>query len=190
MLSKGLDFDHVGLVGILQADSIFYYPDFRSNERAYQLLTQVAGRAGRKERQGRVILQAYNLRHEVLKYIMNYDYTGLAEKELKDRQALGYPPFMRLIEITIKHKKPQQVDQASLMLAKQLQSRFGERVIGPLLPSIERLRNYYLRNILIKMEKNSQVIQEIKSSLRTSIYEVLRQPGLSSTRFNIDVDPD
>lgn len=190
MLSKGLDFDHVSLVGILQADSIFYYPDFRSNERAYQLLTQVAGRAGRKERQGRVILQAYNLRHEVLKYIMNYDYIGLAEKELSDRAALGYPPYLRLIEITVKHKKPQQADHASLLLTQQLQARFSDRVHGPLLPSIARLRNYYLRNILIKMEKNSQLIQEIKSSIRTCIYEVLKQPGLSSTRFNIDVDPD
>ena len=190
MLSKGLDFDHVGLVGILQADSIFYYPDYRSNERAYQLLTQVAGRAGRKNKQGKVILQSYNLQHDVIKYVLHYDYTGMAEKEINDRALSHYPPFTRLIEITIKHKKPAQADLAAVLITRSLQSSFGERVHGPLLPSIARIRNFYLRTVMIKMEKNSKLIQEVKMQIKSDIQEVLKQPGLSSTRFNVDVDPD
>jgi primosomal protein N' (replication factor Y) len=190
MLSKGLDFDHVGLVGILQADSMFYYPDYRSNERAYQLLTQVSGRAGRKNNQGRVILQSYNLQHEVIKYVLHYDYTGMAEKEMNDRALSHYPPFTRLIEITVKHKKPAQADLAAVLLTRSLQSAFGERVHGPLLPSIARIRNYYLRTVMIKMEKNSQLIRQVKNQIKTDIHEVQKQPGLSSARFNVDVDPD
>lgn len=190
MLSKGLDFDHVGLVGILQADSMFYYPDYRSNERAYQLLTQVAGRAGRKNKQGRVVLQSYNLQHDVIKFVMHYDYIGMAEKEIDDRQMVFYPPFIRMIEITVKHKKPDRADEATLLLLRSLQSVFGERVNGPLLPSIPRIRNYHLRQIMIKIEKSSQVLHQIKTQIRTDIHQVIKQPGLSSTRFNIDVDPD
>ncbi len=189
MLSKGLDFDHVGLVAILQADSIFYYPDFRSNERAYQLITQVAGRAGRKANLGKVILQVYNLNHAVLKYILAYDFEGLAEKELQDRKVSGYPPFLRMIEITVKHKKEVLVDQACLKLTQLLQQRFGDRVIGPLLPGIPRLRNFYLRTILIKMEKSIQLLNEVKLEIRQNIPEVMKLPGLSTTRFSVDVDP-
>ncbi len=190
MLSKGLDFDHVGLVAILQADSIFYYPDFRSNERAFQLITQVAGRAGRKENLGKVLLQVFNLRHEVLKYILMYDFEGFAEKELKDRLVANYPPFVRLIEILVKHKKPELADQACLKLTQLLQHQFGDRILGPLLPGIPRLRNYYLRNILIKMEKNTQILSDIKQAIKLFIPQVMKIPGLSSTRFNVDVDPD
>ncbi|MBK7371438.1 MAG: primosomal protein N' [Saprospiraceae bacterium] len=189
MISKGLDFDHVALVGILQADSIFYYPDFRSNERAYQLITQVAGRAGRKDIKGRVILQAYNLNHPVIKYILNYDYEGLAKNELHDRQLSSYPPYSRLIEITVKHKKPELADQACLLMTRILQEKFGERILGPLLPGIPRLRNFYLRAVLIKMEKSGSLIREIKEAIKSAIRQVIKTPGFSSTRFNVDVDP-
>ncbi|MEO5583584.1 MAG: primosomal protein N' [Saprospiraceae bacterium] len=190
MLSKGLDFDQVALTGILQADSIFYYPDFRANERAFQLITQVAGRAGRKQAHGRVYLQAFNLNHPVIPFILHYDYEGLAEQELNDRQSTGYPPFTRLINLTLKHKKPELADQGCLHLARLLESKYGERILGPLLPGIPRLRNYYLRSILIKMEKNSKLILDIKNDIRAGLEEVLKIPGLSSTRFNVDVDPD
>ncbi|MEP7322317.1 MAG: primosomal protein N' [Saprospiraceae bacterium] len=190
MLSKGLDFDQVALTGILQADSIFYYPDFRANERAFQLITQVAGRAGRKEAHGRVYLQAFNLNHPVIPFIIHYDYEGLAEHELKDRQTTSYPPYTRLINLTLKHKKPELADQGCLHLSQLLESKYGERILGPLLPGIPRLRNYYLRSILIKMEKNSKLILDIKKDIRSGIEEVLKIPGLSSTRFSVDVDPD
>ncbi|MEP7267642.1 MAG: primosomal protein N' [Saprospiraceae bacterium] len=189
MISKGLDFDHVALVGILQADSIFYYPDFRSNERAYQLITQVAGRAGRKNYQGRVFLQAYNLSHAVIKYIIQYDYEGLAEKELDDRAHSQYPPYTRLIEITVKHKKEEFADQACLHLTNLLQEKFGNRVSGPLMPGVPRIRNRYLRNILIKMEKSNSLIHSVKQSIKESIPEVLKMTGFSTSRFVIDVDP-
>jgi primosomal protein N' (replication factor Y) len=190
MLSKGLDFDHVALVGILQADSIFYYPDFRSNERAYQLITQVAGRAGRKQAHGKVYLQAYNLNHPVVPFIIHYDYEGLARHELRDRESTFYPPYSRLIHITIKHKKPELADQGCLHLTQYLQTQYGDRVMGPLLPGIPRLRNYYLRSLQIKMEKNSQLMRDIKSSIRKGLEELLKIPGLSTTRYTVDVDPD
>ncbi|MBP6796134.1 MAG: primosomal protein N', partial [Saprospiraceae bacterium] len=190
MISKGLDFDHVAIVGILQADSIFYYPEFRSNERAYQLITQVAGRAGRKNKQGKVYLQAYNLNHDVIRYIIHYDYEGLAEKELNDRNEAQYPPMIKLIEITVKHKKPEMVDLACLKLSTLLQEKFGTRISNPMLPGISRLRNLYLRSIIIKSERNTTILSEIKQSIKDLIPEVMKFTGLSSTRFSVDVDPE
>ena len=190
MISKGLDFDHVAIVGILQADSIFYYPEFRSNERAYQLITQVAGRAGRKNKQGKVYLQAYNLNHDVIRYIIHYDYEGLAEKELNDRNEAQYPPMVKLIEITVKHKKPEMADLACLKLSSLLQEKFGTRISNPMLPGISRLRNLYLRSIIIKSERNTTILSEIKQSIKDLIPEVMKFTGLSSTRFSVDVDPE
>ncbi len=190
MISKGLDFDHVALVGILHADSIFYFPQFRANERAYQLITQVAGRAGRKDVPGKVILQAFNLNHPVIRYIMSYDYIGLAESELNDREATFYPPFSRLIEIVVKHKKAELADRACLELSTMLQSLYADRVMGPLTPGIPRIRNYFLKNILIKIEKNARLITEIKYNIKICIERMQKIEGFSTVRVNVDVDPD
>ncbi len=189
MISKGLDFDHVAVVGILQADSIFYYPEFRSNERAYQLITQVAGRAGRKNKQGKVYLQAFNLNHDVIRYIIHYDYEGLALKEINDRMEAQYPPIIKLIEITVKHKKSEMADLACLRLSSLLQEKFGSRISNPLLPGISRLRNLYLRTLIIKCERNRSILSEIKHGIKATIPEVMKIPGLGSTRFSVDVDP-
>lgn len=189
MISKGLDFDHVSLVGILNADTIFYYPDFRSNERAYQLITQVAGRAGRKNKQGKVILQAHNLNHDLIKYIINYNYEELAQKEIHDRSESQYPPMIKLMEITVKHKKAEMADQACLILSNMLRASFGDRVSFPLMPGISRIRNLFLRILIIKSERNVAMLSTIKQSIKNAIPDVLKIPGLSTTRFSIDIDP-
>jgi primosomal protein N' (replication factor Y) len=162
------------VVGILQADSIFYYPEFRSNERAYQLITQVAGRAGRKNKQGKVYLQAFNLNHDVIRYIIHYDYEGLAEKELNDRNEAQYPPIIKLIEITVKHKKPEMADLACLRLSSLLQEKYGSRISDPLLPGISRLRNLYLRSLIIKCERNMAILEDIKQRYYTRSNEKSR----------------
>ena len=150
----------------------------------------MAGRAGRKQAHGKVYLQAYNLNHPVVPFIIHYDYEGLARHELRDRESTFYPPYSRLIHITIKHKKPELADQGCLHLTQYLQTQYGDRVMGPLLPGIPRLRNYYLRSLQIKMEKNSQLMRDIKSSIRKGLEELLKIPGLSTTRYTVDVDPD
>ncbi|WBM75160.1 replication restart helicase PriA [Saprospira grandis] len=189
MVTKGLDFDNVGLVAVLSADQMLQFPDFRANERAFQLMTQVAGRAGRKKKQGRVLIQAYQAEHEILREVLQHNFQQFQQRELAERRSFKYPPFQRLIKIQFKHKKRDQLLMAAEWGAKFLQSRLGDRVLGPAEPSISRVRTYYLMDLLIKLGRGGKSLRAAKDKIR-DMQELLRQKdGLSGLRVVIDVDP-
>lgn len=189
MVTKGLDFQHVGLVGILSADQLLQYPDFRSAERAFQLMLQVAGRGGRRGKQGKVIIQAINTGHPVLNDVLHNDFQSFLKRELIDRESFLYPPYRRLILITLKHRKPEVVHQASDILAKALQSRLGERVLGPTAPPVGRVRGLFLLQVLLKLERDAQMLQRTKALLWELQSVVHQTKGLSSVRIQVNVDP-
>ena len=189
MVTKGLDFDNVSLVGVVNADSLLYFPDFRSGERAFQLLMQVAGRAGRKHKRGQVIVQTSDPRHPVLKDVEKGDYEGFFNRELQERKDFQYPPLVWLIQVQIRHKKAEVVNHASRILADMLKKQFGKRVFGPALPTVARLRSYFLMDIMIKIEKDRQKLEIVKKFLISDIAEMKKQQGLSTVDVVIDVDP-
>ena len=189
MVTKGLDFENVGLVGVLNADLSLGFPDFRATERGFQLLTQVSGRSGRGERRGKVIVQAYNTGHPVLAEIGTADYAGFFTREIEERQQFNYPPFVRMITVTLKHKKPQTLNDATRIYAQHLRQRLGARVIGPAIPHVSRIRNHYLLNVLLKLERDAKVIRYAKTVLAEAEAIVHGESGMSQVRINVDVDP-
>ncbi|MDR2410093.1 MAG: primosomal protein N' [Bacteroidales bacterium] len=188
MVTKGLDFDNVSVVGILNADNMLNYPDFRSLERSFQLMMQVSGRAGRKNKQGCVLIQTYNPKHEVFEYLQNNDYYALFERLLKERNLFHYPPLVRLIKITLKHKNQTTLDRASTALAEKLKSRLGKAVLGPEFPLITKIKNLYQKDILIKLSLNKQM-QDNKEFIFCQTRDLCRNISFKSVRINIDVDP-
>lgn len=172
MLSKGLDFENVSLVGILNADMMLNFPDFRAHERAFQLMVQVSGRAGRSKKQGKVMIQTYNPYHQILQQVSTTDYTAMYKEQLQDRWQYHYPPYYRLIKITLKHKDYQKVDAGIIWLAKALQNVFGQHVLGPSAPVVARIRNQYIKNVMIKIPpkqslgKTKQQIEKIKNTFQ------------------------
>lgn len=190
MVTKGLDFDNVGLVGILSADHLFQFPDFRATERAYQLMTQVSGRAGRKHKRGKVIIQALNMAHPVLKEVLEYDYKAFFNRETSERHEFSYPPYFRLIKITLKHRNPQLLNEAAKIFDKNMKSKLGPQIIGPAVPSIPRIRGYFLLDFMIKMNKNTKNSTNIKKFIFENIHLTKSTKGFSTVRFNVDVDPN
>jgi primosomal protein N' (replication factor Y) len=189
MVSKGLDFDNVGLVGVLSADQLLHFPDFRASERTFQLITQVAGRAGRKKKQGKVIVQAYNLKHPVLFEVLQQNFENYLLRELKERQDFHYPPFNRLIHIQLRHKNSINLEDAAIFVAERLKSSLGERVLGPAVPGISRIRSYYLIDFMLKMGLNSSTLAETKKLIKNIQHELKTIKNLSGTRMVINVDP-
>ncbi|MFV0247829.1 MAG: primosomal protein N' [Tenacibaculum sp.] len=187
MLSKGLDFNNVSLVGILKADAILNFPNFRAHERAYQLMTQVSGRAGRLKKQGRVIIQTYNPFHQILKQVAENQYTNMYKDQLVDRLKFQYPPYYKLIKITLKHKDYARVENGIRWLAKSLQNIFKQNILGPSAPSISRIRNQYIKNIIVKIPpkqsitKTKESVQKIKNSFESIA-------DFRSIKFIVDVD--
>ena len=151
MLSKGLDFENVSLVGILNADTMLNFPDFRAHERGYDMMVQVSGRAGRSKKQGNVAIQTYNPFHQILQQVSTTNYTEMYKEQLQERYQYKYPPYYRLIKITLKHKDYNKVDSGVNWLFKALYSSFGEHVLGPTAPAVARIRNQYIKNIIIKI---------------------------------------
>jgi primosomal protein N' (replication factor Y) len=141
MVTKGLDFDNVGLVGILSADQLLNFPDFRSFERAYHLMSQVAGRAGRKQKRGKVVVQTYEPNHWIIQKVMQHDYEGFYKQEIIERRNFNYPPFFRIIVLKMKHRNKEMLDIGAAQLAKSLQAVFKDRVLGPEVPLVSRVRN-------------------------------------------------
>lgn len=188
MVTKGLDFNHVSLVGIINADSMMSFPDFRAHERAFQLMAQVAGRAGRKNKQGKVIIQTAQAAHFLIKQVVENNYLEVFEQQITERQQFKYPPFYRLINITIKHKDKFLLDQASAEFATILKQKLGGRVLGPEYPVVGRINNYFLKNILIKLEKDISPSIIKKDVLKDMI--TLRKTELfKQVRIALDVDP-
>jgi primosomal protein N' (replication factor Y) len=186
MVTKGLDFDHVSVVGIINADQLFSFPDFRAAERAFQLLAQVGGRAGRKDKPGKVLIQSNQIDHPVLQHIQAYNFDGFYFEELLTRKQYHYPPFVNLIQLTIKHKKPDELRLASSFLADELRSKLGRQVLGPTTPLVSKVRNMYLRQVLIKVEKNAQAMVHTKAILQEVISETQRQ--FRSAFIAVEVD--
>ena len=188
MVSKGLDFDNVSLVGILNADNMLNYPDFRAFERSYQLIAQVSGRAGRKNKQGKVIIQSNNPGHPILQYVLDNKYDEMYKSQLFERKNYKYPPFYRLIRISIRHKKQDITNKAADQLAISMRKIFGKRVLGPESPIISRVQNNYIQNIILKVERESS-FQRAKKLLDEQIINITTQNNFKSVRISTDVDP-
>lgn len=189
MVTKGLDFGRVGLVGILDADQLIHHPDFRSAERAFHLIAQVSGRAGRREEVGRVLVQTRRPDQDLLQWIRTYDFETFYEREMEERRTFGYPPFKRLILLTLRHGTSRTVDRAAREMARHLQAHLGERVLGPAVPSVSRIRNKYLREILLKIELDADVLRQAKQAVRHARDHVKNTKGLSGVLISVNVDP-
>jgi len=158
MLAKGLDFDNVSLVGIMNADNMLYHPDFRAFERSFQMMTQVAGRSGRSEKRGKVIIQTYNPNHNTIQQVTNNDYLGMYKEQLYDRQIYQYPPYFRLIKLTLKHRDFEKLKEGSMWLYQVMHQNLKIPVLGPEEPPIGRIRNEYIRTILVKIPQNQSLV--------------------------------
>ena len=165
MLTKGLDFRNVGLVGIMNADSLLNFPDYRAHERSFQLLTQVGGRAGRTQKRGKVIIQSYNPYHQILKQVSTNDYEGMYKEQLYEREQFLYPPINRIIKITFKHKNFNRLNDAAEWFAKSLRNVFKAGILGPEYPPVARIRNQYLKNVIIKIPMG-QPLGKTKNSIK------------------------
>ena len=166
MLTKGLDFKNVSLVGVLSADSMLNFPDFRAHERSYQLMSQVAGRAGRFEKKGKVIIQSYNPFHNILQQVSAHDYESMYKEQLDQRHIYKYPPTNKLIKITFKHRDYNKVEQGSDWFAKSLRLSFKNNVLGPEFPAVSRVRNEYIKNVLLKIPNQQSAAQTKKAILK------------------------
>ncbi len=186
MITKGLDFDKVSLVGILNADAIISFPDFRSYERAFSQILQVSGRAGRKYKQGKVIIQTFNPYHQVIKDVIEHNYNSMYEGQILERKVFKYPPFYRLIKLSLSHKDQKIIDNYSSEFAIELRKVFGGRILGPEYPLIARIRNYYTKEFYLKLEKGISVTQAKKE---VKILVEKFQSAKSQLRISIDVDP-
>lgn len=189
MVTKGLDFENVGVVGILSADQLLQFPDFRATERAFQLMVQVAGRAGRKQKRGKVIIQALNTTHPVLREVIEHDFAAFFSREIAEREAFHYPPFNRLIRITLKHPVPDTLNKGALIFTKVLQGHFGDRMMGPAVPYVSRVRGQYLLDYLIKIDRNLSTIDMAWQIIQTGAAAMHGTPGCSGIRMVTDVDP-
>ncbi|MCL1851084.1 MAG: primosomal protein N' [Bacteroidetes bacterium] len=187
MVTKGLDFDRVSVVGILEADNLLTFPDFRAFERAFQVMAQVSGRAGRKEVPGKVIIQTYQPWHPALKYVLGNNYCAMYENQIEERTKYRYPPVFRLIKITLKHNNLELVNQAAAEVAAELQKRFPKQVLGPEFPLIVRLQNQYLKEIWIKFAKNSS-LEKKKETLQHIITQFQTHSKYKQVRLVVNVD--
>ncbi len=165
MVTKGLDFRNVNLVGVMNADSLLNFPDYRAHERTYQLLTQVSGRAGRTKKRGRVVIQTYNPYHQILKQVTTSDYEGMYTEQLYEREQFKYPPVNRIIKVTFKHKNYNVLNEAADWFAGALRTNFGGTVLGPEYPPVARIRNQYLKHIVIKVQK-AHSLPQTKANIR------------------------
>ena len=188
MVTKGLDFDHVRVVGVLNADNLLNYPDFRSYERSYQLIMQVSGRAGRKNKRGKVIVQTSQPNHPVIQDVIANDYYKLFSRQMAERKMFRYPPYYRLIKIVVKHQNKERLDLAAMNLATAFRSIFNKNVLGPEYPVIGRIQMWFQKEMLIKLPRDSK-IPEAKTKIMEIIHHAKSQPNNSQLIVYADVDP-
>ena len=187
MLAKGLDFDNVSLVGVMNADNMLYHPDFRAFERSFQMLTQVAGRAGRSEKQGKVIIQTYNPNHNTIQQVTNNDYIGMYKEQLYDRQIYKYPPYFRIIRVTMKQRDFEKLKVGAMWLYQVLSQNLNMPVLGPEEPLISRIRNEYIRTIIIKIPQNTSIGNTKKTIQKMlSSFEAIAQFRAIKVTLNVD----
>jgi primosomal protein N' (replication factor Y) (superfamily II helicase) len=189
MVAKGLDFSDITVIGIINADSLLKYPDYRANERSFQMLAQVSGRAGRRGKQGKVVIQTYDPNHRVIKQVIENDYHDLYLTEMEERRSFKYPPFYRIINLDIKHKNADVLYNQAEYLATELRKNFGDRVIGPEVPLISRIRNYYIKSIMLKFEKDGISINRVKMVIKDIITQFQTTKLSKGSIVQPDVDP-
>ena len=188
MVTKGLDFENVSIVGVLNADNMLNFPDFRAFERSYQLMSQVSGRAGRNKKRGKVIIQTYEPYHPIIRQVIENDYIGMYKDELGQRRKFKYPPFQRLIHFTMKHRDREKLNEGAREFVLALKEKFGERVLGPDFPVISRIKNQYIKNAMLKVEreisvkKTRELVMEVKNN-----FEAFSE--YKSVKVTVDVDP-
>ncbi len=187
MITKGLDFENVTVVGVLGVDDMLSYPDYRAHERAYQLMVQVSGRSGRKNEQGKVILQTWNKNHKIINYVINNNYLAFYTDAIDERRKYSYPPYVRLIEITLRHRNEKFLDQASNKLSEVLKSKFANRILGPEYPLISKIKDEFQKIILVKLEKNL-VTEKQKDVINKAIEDFQKLNEYKSIKVVIDVD--
>ena len=187
MLAKGLDFDNVSLVGIMNADNMLYHPDFRAFERSFQMMTQVSGRSGRSEKRGKVIIQTYNPNHNTIQQVTNNDYAGMYKEQLYERQIYKYPPYFKLIKLTLKHRNFDKLKEGAMWLYQVLQQNLNLPVLGPEEPPISRIRNEYIRTIMIKIPQNHS-LQGTKKTIQKILdsFESVSQFRAIKIALNVD----
>lgn len=188
MVTKGLDFERVRVVGVLNADSILNYPDFRSNERAFNMIEQVAGRAGRKNEVGEVFVQTTDPNNQIIEKVKTHDYEGYYVEQIDERQRFAYPPFTKIVNIYLKHKDERMVNTLAVNYVLELRKIFGNRVLGPEKPIVGRVANYYIQSIMLKMEANASM-RKVKDLLRTVYERVSIDKNMRSAILYYDVDP-
>jgi primosomal protein N' (replication factor Y) (superfamily II helicase) len=188
MVTKGLDFDRVSLVGVLNADKMMRFPDFRSIERSFQVIMQVAGRAGRRQKRGKVVIQTFQPEHWLFELIKSADYTRLYEHEVNVRGHFGYPPFVRLMRITFRHKDDQVVQAACAKWNTFIKPLLGHRLLGPERPVIPRINTYYLWEFIVKLERNHD-LSSYKDQVASSLKQLTAEAGFKTLRITVDVDP-
>lgn len=188
MISKGLDFDNVSVVGILDADGMMSYPDFRSHERAFQLMSQVSGRAGRRDQQGVVILQTKSVEHSLIHQVLKHDFFSMYQNQIEERSSFFYPPFCKLIYVYVKHKKEWVVEQAAASLAIYLRQGLQDRVLGPDKPVVGRIQTFHIRKFVIKIE-NTLPLARVKEFLMSVQEQIQTDSHFKSILMYYDVDP-
>jgi len=188
LVTKGLDFENVNLVGVVDADSMLFFPDFRAFERSYQLMVQVSGRAGRRTSRGKVIIQTMDPTHPVIQYLMKDEFGPFFDDQMSERKLFRYPPFVRLIRLTLKHEIPSILDGGAVFLANELREIFGRRILGPQQPVVGRTHGKYIRQVIIKVEKEASV-DKAKKLIREILEIWSANPVYKQIRLNVDVDP-
>ena len=188
MISKGLDFENLTVVGILNADNLLNYPDFRAHERSFQLMEQVSGRAGRRQKQGKVVIQTSDPANKIIRLVLRHDYVNMFRMQAEERMTFNYPPYSRMVKITIKHKERAQLNYYADILGKDLKEIFGKRVLGPESPVISQVQLWYIKTILIKIEREKPPAKA-KQLIMEAIDRLEKEKGASSLRIAIDVDP-
>ncbi|WP_273446302.1 primosomal protein N' [Neolewinella agarilytica] len=189
MVTKGLDFERVGLVGVISADQLLRFPDFRADERAFHLMTQVAGRAGRKHRQGKVIIQAFDRSHPVLTDVFNGDWDRFIERESKHRAETNFPPYVKMIHLQLKHPRRNTVEEGAKLLGSWLAHALGGQVTPPFEPAVARIRTYYLQEMVIRMSADPKEIARVKNIVNRAVAKLKTTEGLTGVRVGVDVDP-
>ena len=187
MLAKGLDFDNVSLVGIMNADNMLYHPDFRAFERSFQMMTQVSGRSGRSQKQGKVIIQTYNPDHNTIQQVVRNDYLGMYKEQIYDRQIYHYPPYFKLIKLTLKHRDFDKLKEGSMWLYQVIKQNLAIPVLGPEEPPISRIRNEYIRTILIKIPQK-QSLQGTKKTIQKMLNSFESVAVYRSIKVSVNVD--
>jgi primosomal protein N' (replication factor Y) len=188
MVSKGLDFDNVGVVGILNADNMLGFPDFRAAERAFQLMAQVSGRAGRSHKRGKVVIQTWNADNKVIHQVVENNYQAMYLDQLADRQRFLYPPYVRLVIISVLHRDPDTTNKHAAELARRLRLAFISRVLGPEFPVVARIKNQFIKKIMIKLNRDSQLGAN-KQKISNVIDFFRADIKYKGSRIIIDVDP-